>query len=182
MSYSYGGGGQPAAYGAPAAGYAPAPQAYGQPAAGPYGGGAMGQAAHGAYGQPPMQSAQGYGGVSTAPYQSAPAAAPPASGPDSVAMWFRAIDTDASGFLDARELQQALAKGNLHYGLTDTDQMVRAFDTRGSRSLNVQEFQKLHEVSTQAPHLLHTPRVSTSPQRKRPHRLTNPAGRAGGGA
>eukprot|EP00955_Chlamydomonas_euryale_P086265 364200-Chlamydomonas_euryale.AAC.9 len=61
-------------------------------------------------------------------------------------------------------------------------QMVRAFDTRGSRSLNVQEFQKLHEVSTQAPHLLHTPRVSTSPQRKRPHRLTNPAGRAGGGA
>lgn len=30
---------------------------------------------------------------------------------------------DRSGFLDAKELQKALAMGNLHYGLTDVDQV-----------------------------------------------------------
>lgn len=33
--------------------------------------------------------------------------------------WFDAIDVDHSGRLDSKELQRALAMGNLHYGLND---------------------------------------------------------------
>lgn len=33
------------------------------------------------------------------------------------------VNADRSGFLDAKELQKALAMGNLHYGLTDVDQV-----------------------------------------------------------
>eukprot|EP00879_Flechtneria_rotunda_P033938 GHRR01037853.1.p1 GENE.GHRR01037853.1~~GHRR01037853.1.p1 ORF type:complete len:129 (-),score=20.24 GHRR01037853.1:216-602(-) len=58
--------------------------------------------------------------------------------------WFDAIDTDRSGRLDAKELQRALALGNLNFGLNDVDQMVRAFDTSNARSLGYEEFQRLH--------------------------------------
>jgi hypothetical protein len=33
--------------------------------------------------------------------------------------WFNSIDVDGSGHLDARELQRALALGNLNFDLTD---------------------------------------------------------------
>jgi len=33
--------------------------------------------------------------------------------------WFESIDTDRSGHLDAKELQRALALGNLNFTLTD---------------------------------------------------------------
>jgi len=33
--------------------------------------------------------------------------------------WFSSIDVDRSGQLDARELQRALALGNLNFSLTD---------------------------------------------------------------
>lgn len=58
--------------------------------------------------------------------------------------WFDAIDVDRSGRLDARELQRALAMGNLNFGLNDVDQMVRAFDTDNSRTLGFGEFSRLH--------------------------------------
>ncbi|KAI8467604.1 MAG: hypothetical protein J3K34DRAFT_429949 [Monoraphidium minutum] len=58
--------------------------------------------------------------------------------------WFTAIDTDRSGHLDAKELQRALAMGNLNFDLSDVDQMVRAFDQNASRTLNFEEFQRLH--------------------------------------
>ncbi|WIA18681.1 hypothetical protein OEZ86_005149 [Tetradesmus obliquus] len=58
--------------------------------------------------------------------------------------WFDAIDVDHSGRLDSKELQRALAMGNLHYGLNDVDQMVRAFDVDNSRSLGFAEFSRLH--------------------------------------
>ncbi|KAG1662375.1 hypothetical protein FOA52_006637 [Chlamydomonas sp. UWO 241] len=147
MSYNQG-------YGAPPqqSGYgAPQQPGYGAPQQPGYGAPPQPQAAYGApapqqHGySAPTQQQPGYG--APAPQQHAPQQGAPAGAadPNAVAMWFRSIDTDGSGFLDARELQQALAKGNLHYGLTDTDTMVRAFDTRGSRSLSTAEFQKLHE-------------------------------------
>lgn len=58
--------------------------------------------------------------------------------------WFDAIDVDRSGRLDAKELQRALAMGNLNFGHNDVDQMVRAFDTDNSRTLGFGEFSRLH--------------------------------------
>ena len=55
---------------------------------------------------------------------------------------------DHSGELDAKELQRALELGSLRFGLTDVDAMVRAFDTRGRRKLNLEEFSKLHAFLT----------------------------------
>lgn len=136
-------------YGQPGYG-APPPQQYAAP-----------QQAYGqqAYGAPPQQQAYSQPGYappgqqpyaqpgyapSQSPHQSAPQGAPPGIDPR-IASFFTAIDTDRSGFLDAKELQKALAMGNLNFGLTDIDQMVRAFDVKGSRNLNIQEFCKLHE-------------------------------------
>eukprot|EP00798_Chlamydomonas_sp_ICE-L_P024790 gene24790-10432_t len=65
-----------------------------------------------------------------------------------VERWFRSIDTDNSGFLDPEELQRALAMGSLNYPLTVVDAMIRAFDQKDSRSLNMTEFSKLHEFLT----------------------------------
>ena len=38
--------------------------------------------------------------------------------------------------------------GSMHYSITDADQMVRAFDAKGARSLNLTEFIKLNEFLT----------------------------------
>lgn len=35
--------------------------------------------------------------------------------------------------------------GNLNYSISDVDAMIRAFDQKNTRSLNMQEFGKLHE-------------------------------------
>ncbi|GAX72750.1 hypothetical protein CEUSTIGMA_g206.t1 [Chlamydomonas eustigma] len=76
--------------------------------------------------------------------QQTPQAASPGLDPK-VASWFQAIDTDRTGSIDNKELQRALAMGHLTFSLGDTDQMIRAFDTKGARTLNLQEFIKLHE-------------------------------------
>lgn len=39
--------------------------------------------------------------------------------------WFIQIDKDRSGELDASELKEALALGNLSFSLTDVDSMIR---------------------------------------------------------
>ncbi|GIL47881.1 hypothetical protein Vafri_4511 [Volvox africanus] len=62
-----------------------------------------------------------------------------------IQQWFASIDIDRSGELDVNELQRALSLGNLNFGVSDVDQMIRAFDTRGRRRLSFQEFQRLHE-------------------------------------
>jgi Ca2+-binding EF-hand superfamily protein len=41
------------------------------------------------------------------------------------AQWFRAIDRDGNGMLDAAELQRALALGNLRFSLQLTSHMIR---------------------------------------------------------
>lgn len=46
-------------------------------------------------------------------------------GPSPCPQWFAAIDVDRSGELDVRELQRALQMGNLNFGITDVDQMIR---------------------------------------------------------
>ncbi|KAI8462582.1 MAG: hypothetical protein J3K34DRAFT_475996 [Monoraphidium minutum] len=38
---------------------------------------------------------------------------------DHLRQWFNSIDVDCSGHLDAKELQRALALGNLNFSLTD---------------------------------------------------------------
>ncbi|KIZ06329.1 Peflin [Monoraphidium neglectum] len=63
---------------------------------------------------------------------------------DQLRQWFNSIDVDGSGHLDARELQRALALGNLNFDLTDVDGMVRAFDQNSTRNLGYDEFQRLH--------------------------------------
>jgi Ca2+-binding EF-hand superfamily protein len=39
--------------------------------------------------------------------------------------WFKAIDRDGNGRLDAAELQRALGLGNLHFSLQLTSHMIR---------------------------------------------------------
>ncbi len=39
--------------------------------------------------------------------------------------WFESIDMDRSGELDVNELQRALSMGNLNFGVSDVDQMIR---------------------------------------------------------
>ncbi|KAL6765832.1 hypothetical protein V8C86DRAFT_2450115, partial [Haematococcus lacustris] len=68
--------------------------------------------------------------------------------PDATSQWFASIDTDRSGELDSAELQRALQLAGLNYGITDVDAMIRAFDTRGRRKLNLQEFGALHNFLT----------------------------------
>lgn len=66
-----------------------------------------------------------------------------------IRQWFDSIDLDRNGSLNAPELQRALALGNLHFGLNDVDQMIRAFDANNSRTLAFDEFLKLHHFLVQ---------------------------------
>ncbi|GBF97054.1 hypothetical protein Rsub_09527 [Raphidocelis subcapitata] len=70
--------------------------------------------------------------------------------------WFDSIDTDKSGHLSAKELQRALALGNLEFTITDVDAMVRAFDTNGTRTLAFDEFQRLHNFLVNVQQSFHT--------------------------
>lgn len=54
--------------------------------------------------------------------------------------WFNAIDVDHSGRLDSKELQRALAMGNLHYGLND---VVRTQKRLHPQSVNTKHLQPL---------------------------------------
>ncbi|KAI8462649.1 MAG: hypothetical protein J3K34DRAFT_175924 [Monoraphidium minutum] len=71
---------------------------------------------------------------------------------DHLRQWFNSIDVDCSGHLDAKELQRALALGNLNFSLTDVDHMVRACDPDNTRTLGFEDFQRLHNflVNVQA--------------------------------
>lgn len=48
-----------------------------------------------------------------------------ATGSPHTSQWFRAIDRDSNGTLDAAELQRALALGNLHFSLQAVAHMIR---------------------------------------------------------
>ena len=69
---------------------------------------------------------------------------PPQSPPPKTPQWFDSIDADRSGRLDARELQRALALGNLNFDASVCAAMVRAFASGGARTLAFDEFSRLH--------------------------------------
>ncbi|KAK9812460.1 hypothetical protein WJX73_001488 [Symbiochloris irregularis] len=58
--------------------------------------------------------------------------------------WFDSIDKDRSGTLDVKELQAALALGNLVFSLKTVAHMVRIHDPDRSGTINFQEFGALH--------------------------------------
>ncbi|KAJ1721399.1 hypothetical protein LPJ53_004061 [Coemansia erecta] len=137
----YGGGG--GGYGQNPAG-AP-PGGYGQNPAGGYGQ-APGSAPPGGYGQnaggaPP---AGGYGQNPGGGYAQKPAGGPPRPGGvnhEQLQYWFRAVDTDGSGQLDAGELQRALVNGDWSQFSMDTVRlMIGMFDRDNSGTINFQEF------------------------------------------
>lgn len=61
-----------------------------------------------------------------------------------IQQWFKSIDVNGNGQLDCNELQRALALGNLNFGLSDIDSMIRTFDTTNTRTLDITEFTRLH--------------------------------------
>jgi len=138
----YPGGGYPGAPGAPPSGYPGAPGAPG----GYPGGGAPPAGYPGAApgGYPPQQG--GYppqqGGYPPAGGPGYPGAAPPVD--PQVAHWFQAVDQDNSGHIDAAELQQALANGDMtKFSEEACRMMINMFDTNMTGTIDVQEFGKL---------------------------------------
>lgn len=59
---------------------------------------------------------------------------------------FRRLDKDHSGWLDVRELREALANGGFHYDVNSVQAMMRLFSGRlGNTSLNEPQFTQLHD-------------------------------------
>ncbi|XP_054619712.1 peflin [Dunckerocampus dactyliophorus] len=142
MSYHYGKGypGQPAAPNAPYSGgsgpYGPAPSApYGGTAGPPGGQYGPGQGGH--YGPGPGGAYGGYGGQPHgAPYRH-PAPSGnilPGVNPEAQ-QWFQSVDTDHSGFINLKELKQALVNSNWSTFNDETClMMINMFDkTRSGR-------------------------------------------------
>ncbi|KAJ2363847.1 hypothetical protein IW150_006638, partial [Coemansia sp. RSA 2607] len=156
-------------YGQPSGSAPPPPGGYGQPpVSAPPGGAGYNQAPSGApgYGQPPPGGPQGrydggyaqnpgsappnrYGSGGYDQKPAAPPARPAASGPqrpggvnqEQLQYWFRAVDTDGSGQLDAGELQRALVNGDWSQFSMDTVRlMIGMFDRDNSGTINFQEF------------------------------------------
>ena len=100
------------------------------------GGGYPGGAPGGGY--PPAGGAGGY---------------PPAPAPQvdpNVAQWFRAVDQDNSGHIDAKELGQALANGDMSmFSEEACRMMINMFDTNMTGTIDINEFGKLFEYINQ---------------------------------
>lgn len=58
--------------------------------------------------------------------------------------WFQTVDTDRSGHVSAKELQRALAMGQLHFSLALCARMIRLYDRDNSGTIDFNEFQQLH--------------------------------------
>ncbi|WOK95535.1 hypothetical protein Cni_G04242 [Canna indica] len=164
---AYGGYGQPAYYGQPPAGEMPPkdgkPQAYagyGQPGyydqvpAGdkppkegkPHGYGGYGQPGY--YGQPPPPAASApppMGAYSSSsgggnPFGLlVPSVFPPGTDPNVVAC-FKAADHDGSGFIDDKELQQALSSYNQSFSLRTVHLLMYLFTSSNVRKIGPKEF------------------------------------------
>ncbi|KAI7830964.1 hypothetical protein BX661DRAFT_193524 [Kickxella alabastrina] len=93
-------------------------------------------------GPPPQQQQGGYGGQQQQQQQQQqqrPGAQPPNT--DQLQYWFRAVDSDASGQLDAGELQRALVNGDWSQFSMDTVRlMIGMFDRDRSGTISFQEF------------------------------------------
>lgn len=78
---------------------------------------------------------------------------PPAPAPQvdpNVAQWFRAVDQDNSGHIDAKELGQALANGDMSmFSEEACRMMINMFDTNMTGTIDINEFGKLFEYINQ---------------------------------
>jgi len=125
----YPGAGAPGQPGAPGGGYPGA----GAPGGGYPGAGAPGGGYPGA-GAPPGQ----YGG------------APAQQVDPQVAQWFQAVDQDNSGQIDAKELGQALANGDMsQFSQEACQMMINMFDSNLTGTIDVNEFGKLFQYINQ---------------------------------
>jgi len=129
----YPGGGYP---GAPGGGYpGGGPAAGGYPGGGPAGYQQPGGGYPGAPGAPPGGPA-GYGGYGAAP--------PPPQVDPNIMSWFRAVDTDNSGQINADELKKALVNGNWsHFSEEACRMMIDLYDSNNSGTIDVNEFSEL---------------------------------------
>jgi len=67
-----------------------------------------------------------------------------------VANWFRAVDQDNSGQIDAKELGQALANGDMSmFSEEACRMMINMFDTNQSGTIDVNEFGRLFQYINQ---------------------------------
>jgi len=125
----YPGGGYPG--GGPAGGGYPG----GGPAGGGYpGGGPAGYQQPGA--PPPAGGPAGYGGYAPSQPQMDP----------NIASWFRAVDTDNSGQINADELSKALVNGNWsHFSEEACRMMIDLYDADKTGTINVNEFDQLFQ-------------------------------------
>merc|ERR1712198_294439 len=134
----YPGGGYPGAPGAPPAGYPGA----GAPPAG-YPGATQGGYPPQQGGYPPQQ-----GGYPPAGGPGYPGGAPPVD--PQVAQWFQAVDQDNSGQIDAAELGQALANGDMSkFSQEACQMMINMFDSNLTGTIDVNEFGKLFQYINQ---------------------------------
>lgn len=62
--------------------------------------------------------------------------------------WFDAVDRDRSGQISAKELQTALAMGNLKFSLATVAQMIKIHDVDSTGCISFQEFERLHDFLT----------------------------------
>ena len=67
-----------------------------------------------------------------------------------IAQWFRAVDQDRSGQIDAKELQRALVNGNWsHFSEEACRMMINMFDKDKSGTINIHEFGALFSYINQ---------------------------------
>ncbi|KAL1921769.1 uncharacterized protein VTP21DRAFT_10411 [Calcarisporiella thermophila] len=99
------------------------------------------QGNYGAY--PPPQQFYG-GGYPQQPYGRPPPPAgqqPPPNVDPQLWHWFKAVDTDNSGFLTVEELQRALINGDWSpFNIETCRMMINMFDVDNSGTINYQEF------------------------------------------
>ncbi|MPC09809.1 Peflin [Portunus trituberculatus] len=94
----------------------------------------------GAYGQPQPGGYQGQG---------YPGQAPPGMDPN-IASWFRAVDQDNSGQINAKELRQALQNGNWsNFSDEACRLMISMFDRDRTGTICIQEFAQLFSFINQ---------------------------------
>uniref|UniRef100_A0A3Q3GL82 Peflin n=1 Tax=Kryptolebias marmoratus TaxID=37003 RepID=A0A3Q3GL82_KRYMA len=129
---------------------------YGSPSSAPYGGGAGGP--YGGYGAPvhggqygpgPGGASGGYGGQ---PYRGPHAPAgniPPGVNPEAY-QWFQTVDTDQSGFINLKELKQALINSNWSSFNDETSlMMINMFDKTRSGRIDLFGFSALWDFMQQ---------------------------------
>ncbi|XP_013879619.1 peflin isoform X2 [Austrofundulus limnaeus] len=160
MSFHYGQQGYPGGGAPPARNpYAGGGSFYGSPQTAPYGGGAgsagspyggYGAPGHGGqYGPGPSGAHGGYGGQ---PYRGPHAPAgniPPGVNPEAY-QWFQTVDTDQSGFINVKELKQALINSNWSAFNDETSlMMINMFDKTRSGRIDLFGFSALWDYMQQ---------------------------------